>query len=306
MKNQIKLEVATQDDAEQIRDMMILIEADETSRWYSNGERPYIPGFDSVSMHEYHAREENYYKILMNEISIGVILISTTGREHGRIDRLYIDPKHQGKQIGSKVLQLIEEKYPKVKIWTLDTIQKSTRNHHFYEKNGYKVVAENDYERYYCKEIDDPNCDVNRLTRNKDFSKHNFRDCNLQEADFYNINLEKSCFSDANMSGIKLQNINLSRTYITNTNLSNSILGDSNMSNVEICHVSLAGAYIHDVNLNTGNDKLPLVLERCEMINSTITDSNLQNLSIKNCNLDGMSIDGILVTDLLEVYSMKR
>ncbi|MFX3635173.1 MAG: hypothetical protein ACE3L7_10635 [Candidatus Pristimantibacillus sp.] len=62
MNNQIDLEAATEADAESIRDLMVIVEEDEMLRWYSNGERPFIPGFDSVSMQKYHAKSGNYFK----------------------------------------------------------------------------------------------------------------------------------------------------------------------------------------------------------------------------------------------------
>ena len=98
------------------------------------------------------------------------------------------------------------------------------------------------------------------------------------------------------------QNSNLSNTRFTNVNMSSAVLGDSNMNKIEICHVSLADAYIHDTNLGFEEQKAPLTIERCELSNSRIVDSNLQDLSIYNCNIEGMKIDGILVSDLINTY----
>ncbi|RUT44410.1 GNAT family N-acetyltransferase [Paenibacillus anaericanus] len=279
MHNQIKLEVATEVDAEQIRDLMVNVEEDEASKWYTDGERPYIPGFDSIAMQQYHARSGHYYKILLQNTLVGVVLISTTGREHARIDRLYIDPQFQGKQIGSIVLQHIENLFPQIRTWTLDTSQKSPRNHYFYEKNGYKLISEDQDERYYRKEVVDQQLETRDFATRKGFNKQNFRECSMQDSDFYDVNLANSSYSNSNMSCQKFRNINLSGSHITNANMSHSIFGDSNMRKVEICHVSLAGAYIHD--------------------------SNLHNLSVNNCNIEGMKIDGVLVSDLIKAYKSR-
>ena len=306
-QKQIRLETAAERDAKQIMELMVVVEGDETARWYENGERPYIPGYDSEDMQKYHARDGRYYKILLDEALVGVILISTTGREHARIDRFYIHPAVQGQRIGTVVLELIESLYPQVKLWTLDTPQKSPRNHHFYEKNGYTVAAADEHERYYEKVVAESDEQLNsgEVTRGKDYSGHNFRECDLQEADFYSVNLHQASFSNVNMGSTTFQNINLTRTRITNTNWSNSVIGDSNLSGVEICHVSLAGAYLHDIHLKKGDQQQPLVIERCEMKNSTIANSDLRNLSITECHTEGMSIDGILVSDLLKAYHSK-
>ncbi|GCD10397.1 GNAT family N-acetyltransferase [Clostridium tagluense] len=302
MNEKIRLEVALDADAKQIRNMMIDVERDETDRWYDNGERPFIPGYNSVDMQKYHMRDKTYYKIIYNEVLAGVLLISYTGREHARVDRLYIDPTFQNKSIGSKVITLMEEMYPMVKIWTLDTIQKSIRNHCFYEKNGYVKVGEDEEDRYYRKIIGDAINDSYVFHSNEDFSNQNFRGCNMQNVDIHDVNMCNSRFSNLDLGNAIFQNANVSESRFSNVNMSSSILGDSNMNKIEICHVSLADAYIHDTNLGFQTEKVPLTIERCELINSRIIDSNLQNLSINNCNIEGMSINGLLVSDLINIY----
>ena len=303
MNEIIRLEVAVETDAEQIRNMMIAIEKDETDRWYDNGERPFIPGYNSVDMQKYHMWDKKYYKIIYNDTLAGVLLISYTGREHARVDRFYIEPTFQNKGIGSKVITLMEEIYPTVKIWSLDTIQKSTRNHNFYEKNGYEKIGEDEDERYYCKRRDELINDLNGFHSNRDFSNQNFRNSNMQKVDIYECNMIKTSFSNVNLQKSIYQNTNLSKTRFTNVNMSSSVLGDSNMNKIEICHVSLADAYIHDTNLEFQEKKVPLTIERCELINSRIIDSNLQNISICNCNIEGMTIDGILISDIINLYN---
>ncbi|TDQ36620.1 GNAT family N-acetyltransferase [Aureibacillus halotolerans] len=306
MKGKVQLVRANEDDAEAITKMMVSVENNERKRWYEDGDGPYIPGFDSVDMQKYHQWNEAYFKILFDGELSGVILISHTGREHARLDRLFIDPSWQDKGIGSTVITLIESMYPQVKLWTLDTFQKSTRNHHFYEKMGYKLAGEDEYERYYFKTIEEESHNQDEYTCDKNFNHHNFRHCNMQNVDFYSVNLQGAHYTNMNMSHVVYQNSNLSHNRYTNTNMSHSVFGDSNMNATEICHVSMAGAYLHDIKLGTGKDKIPLVMERCELMGSSILDSNLQNLSIVNCNLEGMTIDGIHVSELLEVYKKQQ
>lgn len=302
MDNGIRLEVALETDAEQIRNLMVEVERDEADRWYDNGEKPFIPGYDSVDMQKYHMWDKRYYKVIHNEVLAGVLLISYTGREHARVDRFYIHPTFQNKGIGSKSISLMEEMYPMVKVWTLDTIQKSIRNHGFYEKNGYEKVGEDEEERYYCKVIDGLIHEVEVPHINGDLSNQNFRQCHMQNIDIYDANMRDAKFTNVNLENTLYQNSNLSRTRFTNINMTNSVFGDSNMSKIEICHVSLADAYLHDINLGFQENKMPLTIERCELINSRIIDSNLQNLSICNCDIEGMTIDGVLVSDLIKAY----
>ena len=305
MDNGIRLEVALETDAEQIRNLMVEVERDEADRWYDNGEKPFIPGYDSVDMQKYHMWDKRYYKVIHNEVLAGVLLISYTGREHARVDRFYIHPTFQNKGIGSKAISLMEEMYPMVKVWTLDTIQKSIRNHGFYEKNGYEKVGEDEEERYYCKIIDGLTHEVEVLHINGNLTNQNIRQCNMDDIDIYDASMKDAKFTNVNLEKALYQNSNLSGTRFTNINMTNSVLGDSNMSKVEICHVSLADAYFHDTNLGFQENKMPLTIERCELVNSRIIDSDLRNLSICNCNIEGMTIDGILVSDLIKSYKNK-
>lgn len=302
MSELIKLQIAQESDAADIRNMMIRIEVNETSRWYVNGERPFIPGFDSIEMHKYLMRNKTYYKIMYDDSLAGVLLILYTGREHARIDRFYIDPSYQNKGIGTQVVTLAEEIYPQVITWTLETTQKSSRNHMFYEKVGYELVGENKDERYYKKLIIKNQFESTELYRiNKNYSKINFRDCSMQNLDICDVNMRESNLMNSNVEKFKCLNVNLSNSLFNNVNMSNSLLGDANMDDIEICHASLAGAFIHDINLGSEN-KRPLTIERCEMKDSKIVESDLRNVSLTNCDIEGMMIDGLLVTDLIEVY----
>ncbi len=303
MEKVLTLEVATEADAESIRNLMVEVEQDETNRWYEKDERPIIPGYNSINMQIYHTWNNNYYKIMYEEVLIGVVLISSTGREHGRIDRFYIKPNIQNKGIGSKVLRIIEEMHPRVKNWTLDTAQKSPRNHKFYEKNGYIKMEEDEDERYYQKLVSTSLESTYRMQKDQDLRDQNFRECKMDNIDVYDTSIKNSKFTNVNSQSILFQNSNISKSRFTNVNLSDTVFGDSRMNNVEICHVSLAGAFIHDTNLGWQEKKEPLRLERCELMESSISNSNLQKVSISNCNIEGMTIDGILVTDLMHAYS---
>lgn len=73
-------------------------------------------------------------------------------------------------------------------------------------------------------------------------------------------------FEGTSLSGAHFQDVNLDSACFLDVNLANSSFSD----------VSLMGARLHDVNLG--------------------------NVAITDANLDGMTINGILVTDLLRVY----
>lgn len=145
MECKIKLRKLEQKDAQDIRDIMCDIFEDELKKWFHGKEGAlYIPGYNSIEMQSYHMWDSKYFGIIYMDKMIGVVLISTTDREHGRVDRFYILPEYQGKGIGNETLRLVESLFPQVTLWTLDTTKFSLRNHHFYEKNGYKLHSEDE------------------------------------------------------------------------------------------------------------------------------------------------------------------
>lgn len=302
-KTIVNLVKVQEEDAPEIKNLMCDVYEDELKKWFSGKEDSlYIPGYDSIDMQMYHTWDQKYFKIMYEEnILVGVILVSTTGREHGRIDRLYILPKYQGKGIGSAILAQIENMFHEVRLWTLDTTKFSPRNHYFYEKNGYVLEGEDEEERYYHKSIGDFQNDIQNYHVGVDYSTHNFRNCNFTKSDWYDLNLAESTYSNSNLEKVIIQNANMTASRFTNVNLSDAIIGDSKMTNAQICHCSMSNLYLHDINLNhVGNTSAKI--ERCQLGNSIIRDCDLKNIKIESCNLEGATIDGISVEDLLKCY----
>lgn len=62
--------------------------------------------------------------------------------ERMHISKIFVDPAIQNKGIGTYSMQYIESIFPDTKLWTLYTPCLSFRNHHLYEKLGYKKVKE--------------------------------------------------------------------------------------------------------------------------------------------------------------------
>jgi GNAT superfamily N-acetyltransferase len=83
-----------------------------------------------------------YYKITHLDKIIGGIKLFDLGNNHFNLGTIYIDPVYQNMKISTKAIKFIEEEYPDVKIWSLDTPYKSYRNHYLYEKLGYVKVGE--------------------------------------------------------------------------------------------------------------------------------------------------------------------
>ncbi|CKI50475.1 Uncharacterised protein [Streptococcus pneumoniae] len=56
-------------------------------------------------------------------------------------------------------------------------------------------------------------------------------------------------------------------------------------------------------NTSLGDEKEPIVFDKCDLEGSTISNSNLKNIEIENCNIVGMKLNGIPIENLLNLYN---
>ncbi|HML69418.1 MAG TPA: GNAT family N-acetyltransferase [Clostridia bacterium] len=80
----------------------------------------------------------DYYLILKESITIGAIRIIKCANTICRISPIFILPEHQGYGFAQKAMLCVEELYPHVKLWQLDTILQEEKLCHLYEKLGYQ------------------------------------------------------------------------------------------------------------------------------------------------------------------------
>ena len=99
------------------------------------------------------------YKIIYDEKIVGSIFICKIKLDHYELNTISINPQFQNSGIGGKVITLLENLHPNVLTWTLSTPDTDTRNCHFYEKLGYKLVGTENINEYlklikYKKELE--------------------------------------------------------------------------------------------------------------------------------------------------------
>ncbi|WP_342439458.1 pentapeptide repeat-containing protein [Paenibacillus sp. FSL L8-0436] len=168
-------------------------------------------------------------------------------------------------------MSFLEEEYPAVRAWKLETSSKQLSNHHFYEKAGYTRIYESATEFGYEKvKVGAVTSEEGVRFEDRQLSKSEFENCMMNEADFYNMNLEKSCYSNSNLRHSLFTDCNMSDSKFTNLNLQSTLIADSRL---------------------TG---------------STLFGCDLSNVNIQECNLSGLRIYNIPVEDLLAAYSKGR
>ena len=112
------------------------------------------PGYQSVSFHLKMARMNHLFKLVDES---GVILGGAILFRQGdtlNIGRIFIDPQHFRKGYGILMMREIENLFPDVRLFTLDTPVWNTRTNEFYTKLGYSEMKRDGDFIYYSKTAD--------------------------------------------------------------------------------------------------------------------------------------------------------
>jgi hypothetical protein len=111
----------------------------------------------------------------------------------------------------------------------------------------------------------------------------------------------------ANLAGSRFQDVNLSGADFDNVNLANARFHNVNLSNVTITAAQMGGAALKHVGPPPDSEgkqerQRPVRFEEMMLCDSTFRKVDLSNVRVADCDLAGMTIDGILVTELIAVY----
>ena len=109
-----------------------------------------------------------------------------------------------------------------------------------------------------------------------------------------NAMLNNSDFFDVAMANVKIVNTNL--------------------SDLEIEGAQLGGAYIHNIGMPPKDHPMydrearqrPLRFEDCDLHGSTLANCDLSDVELTNCNIKGLKINGILIEELINQYTVGR
>ncbi|WP_139492140.1 GNAT family N-acetyltransferase [Brevibacillus dissolubilis] len=102
------------------------------------------PGSDSAEEHVRFMQGGEYYKITKNGALVGGFCLIPMGEAHMELGIIYVDPDYHGQGIGGAAMSFMDQAFPDVKVWTLDTGHGNVRNQYFYEKWGYQRVGESE------------------------------------------------------------------------------------------------------------------------------------------------------------------
>ena len=125
------------------------------------------------------------------------------------------------------------------------------------------------------------------------------------------IRREKLVSEHADNSGSGFHDVNLADATFEDVNLSRARFHGVNLSDVDISAAQIGGATFKHIGLPPGEDshdqrQRPVTFEEMTLCDSTFRRVDLSNVEIVDCNIQGMTIDGVLVTDLLLAHQSTR
>jgi ribosomal protein S18 acetylase RimI-like enzyme len=78
-------------------------------------------------------------------------LVGFVAFREGWIDQLYVLPAHQGRGVGAQLLDLVQARQDEIRLWIF---QRNAGARRFYERRGFRAVAETDGQRNEEREPD--------------------------------------------------------------------------------------------------------------------------------------------------------
>jgi uncharacterized protein YjbI with pentapeptide repeats len=102
-------------------------------------------------------------------------------------------------------------------------------------------------------------------------------------------------FEDVNLAGARFENINLSGTKFH----------DINFSDVSFTAAQIGGALFKHIGPMPDKDgkqarQRPVTFEEGMLCDSVFRRMDMTNVRLENCDITGMTVNGILLTDLLD------
>lgn len=117
---------------------------------------------------------------------------------------------------------------------------------------------------------------------------------------------EKLIVENKDITGSQFRHLNMSETVFEDIDLSGAKFFNINLRDAQIGAVDFGGASFSCMNTGEDQPRHPVVFNSIELDDCTIQNSFFRNTKIVNCDLTGMTIDGLLVTDMVKAYKSAK
>jgi len=125
------------------------------------------------------------------------------------------------------------------------------------------------------------------------------------------IKCGKQLAEHVDISSSKFHHVNLCGADFDDVNLCIARFHNINLSDIQVSAVQIGGATFKHVGPPPDKDgkqarQRPVTFEEAMLCDSTFRKVDMSNVKIIDCNIQGMTIDGVLVTDLVKEYERTR
>lgn len=115
----------------------------------------------------------------------------------------------------------------------------------------------------------------------------------------------------ANLAGSVFHDVNLAEATFENVNMRKARMHDINLSDLDLSAAQIGGARFKHIGPPPDKDgkqarQRPVSFEEAMLCDSTFRKVDLSNVKIVDCNIDGMTINGILVSNLIAAYKNRK
>jgi uncharacterized protein YjbI with pentapeptide repeats len=113
--------------------------------------------------------------------------------------------------------------------------------------------------------------------------------------------MAKITAANDDLRGSQFEHSNMAETSFNDVNLTGAKFYDINFSDVQFAAAQIGGSVFRHIGPPPGTAarQRPVTFVDAMLCDSTFRNVDLSGVSITDCNLTGMTIDGVLVTELL-------
>ena len=111
-------------------------------RYHDTQTNPYLESL--ANLEDKFQRPSNYFSFIeVNDETVGVVRVILADDQHAAIiSPLLILPKFQGHGYAQAAMKTVEQRFPQVHRWQVDTIEEEPKLIHLYEKMGYQRIPD--------------------------------------------------------------------------------------------------------------------------------------------------------------------
>jgi uncharacterized protein YjbI with pentapeptide repeats len=117
---------------------------------------------------------------------------------------------------------------------------------------------------------------------------------------------ERLTFRKKDLSGSEFRSVSLSEAIFDGVDLSGARFFNVCLRDAQIGAVDFGGSRFSCMNTGEDHPRKAAEFQNIELDNCTLKNCHFRGTRLVECDLTGMTIDGVLVTELLEAYEATR